>query len=140
MPAARTLSSRTRSAFAQAAKRDLPALKAAELPGDLRLYDLRHTCATLMLASGVHPKVAAERLGGRRDVEKHPALRWRLSNGIGGCWGLKLAVLRYVRSAVPFSDARAAFRTSGSRAFDRATASDCSRSLRPLAGPSRRAW
>lgn len=26
-------------------------------------YDLRHTCATLLLASGEHPKVVAERLG-----------------------------------------------------------------------------
>jgi len=40
-----------------------PALKAAELPADLRLYDLRHTCATLLLAEGIHPKVVAERLG-----------------------------------------------------------------------------
>ncbi len=29
----------------------------------MRLYDLRHTHATLLLAEGVHPKVAAERLG-----------------------------------------------------------------------------
>lgn len=29
----------------------------------IRPYDLRHSCATLMLASGVHPKVVAERLG-----------------------------------------------------------------------------
>ena len=27
------------------------------------LYDLRHTCATLMLSAGVNPKVASERLG-----------------------------------------------------------------------------
>ena len=40
-----------------------PALKAAKLPVSLRLYDLRHTHATLLLAEGVHPKVAAERLG-----------------------------------------------------------------------------
>ena len=32
-------------------------------PEDLRLYDLRHTCATLLLAAGINPKVAAERLG-----------------------------------------------------------------------------
>ena len=37
-------------------------LKKAELP-DLSLYGLRHTHATLLLANGVHPKVAAERLG-----------------------------------------------------------------------------
>ncbi len=29
----------------------------------LRLYDLRHTCATLMLVAGVNPKVVSERLG-----------------------------------------------------------------------------
>ena len=28
-----------------------------------RPYDLRHTCATLLLAGGEHPKVVAERLG-----------------------------------------------------------------------------
>jgi integrase len=40
-----------------------PALRAAGLPVDARLYDLRHTCATLLLAAGVHPKVVSERLG-----------------------------------------------------------------------------
>ena len=37
-------------------------LAAASLP-KIRLYDLRHTAATLMLAAGVNPKVASERLG-----------------------------------------------------------------------------
>jgi integrase len=36
---------------------------AAGAPKEFRLYDLRHTCATLMLASGVHPKIVSERLG-----------------------------------------------------------------------------
>lgn len=40
-----------------------PALRAAGLPTEARLYDLRHTCATLLLQAGVHPKVVAERLG-----------------------------------------------------------------------------
>jgi integrase len=40
-----------------------PALKAAGLPTTLRLYDLRHSAATLLLAARVHPKVASERLG-----------------------------------------------------------------------------
>jgi integrase len=40
-----------------------PALQAAGLPATLRLYDLRHTCATLLLLAGPHPKVVAERLG-----------------------------------------------------------------------------
>ena len=38
-------------------------LKAAELPEEFRLYDLRHTHATLLLGAGVHPKVVSERLG-----------------------------------------------------------------------------
>lgn len=29
----------------------------------IRVYDLRHTCATLLLAAGEHPKVVSERLG-----------------------------------------------------------------------------
>lgn len=37
-------------------------LKDAELP-DIRLYDLRHSCATLLLAAGENPKVVSERLG-----------------------------------------------------------------------------
>jgi integrase len=40
-----------------------PILRAAKLPEDIRLYDLRHTCATLLLAQGEHPKVVSERLG-----------------------------------------------------------------------------
>jgi len=37
-------------------------LAAAKLP-NIRLYDLRHTCATLLLVAGEHPKVVSERLG-----------------------------------------------------------------------------
>ncbi len=40
-----------------------PLLKRAGLPEDIRLYDLRHTCATLLLAAGENPKVVSERLG-----------------------------------------------------------------------------
>jgi integrase len=39
------------------------AVARAGLPSDLRIHDLRHASATLMLAAGVHPKVAAARLG-----------------------------------------------------------------------------
>jgi len=39
-----------------------PLLKIAELP-DVRLYDLRHTTATMLLAAGENPKVVSERLG-----------------------------------------------------------------------------
>jgi integrase len=39
-----------------------PLLKKAGLP-DIRFHDLRHTCATLLLTKGVHPKVVSEMLG-----------------------------------------------------------------------------
>ncbi len=39
-----------------------PLLKKAGLP-DIRLYDLRHTMATLLLSEGVNPKIVSERLG-----------------------------------------------------------------------------
>lgn len=39
-----------------------PLLLAAGLP-DIRLYDLRHTSATLLLLEGVHVKIVSERLG-----------------------------------------------------------------------------
>jgi integrase len=39
-----------------------PILKKAGLP-DIRLYDLRHTCATLLLSAGENSKVVSERLG-----------------------------------------------------------------------------
>ena len=39
-----------------------PLLKKAGLP-NIRFHDLRHTCATLLLSSGVHPKLAQELLG-----------------------------------------------------------------------------
>lgn len=38
-------------------------LERAELPLTFRLYDLRHSCATLLLAIGENPKVVSERLG-----------------------------------------------------------------------------
>jgi integrase len=40
----------------------LPILKKAQLPA-VRLYDLRHTCATLLLLADVPAKVVSERLG-----------------------------------------------------------------------------
>ena len=40
-----------------------PILVRAGLPASLRLYDLRHTCATLLLAQGENPKIVSERLG-----------------------------------------------------------------------------
>lgn len=38
-------------------------LQQASVPTCVRLYDLRHTHATLLLAAGVHPKIVSERLG-----------------------------------------------------------------------------
>ena len=38
-------------------------LRRAGLPVGIRLYDLRHTCATLLLNSNVHPKYVQELLG-----------------------------------------------------------------------------
>jgi integrase len=39
------------------------ALKNAGLPETIRFHDLRHSCATLMIAQGVHPRVIMEILG-----------------------------------------------------------------------------
>lgn len=39
-----------------------PLLKKAGLP-NIRFHDLRHTCATLLLSKGEHPKIVQERLG-----------------------------------------------------------------------------
>jgi len=39
-----------------------PILDRAELPQTIRLYDLRHSCATLLLAADENPKVVSERL------------------------------------------------------------------------------
>jgi len=39
-----------------------PLLKRAELP-QIRFHDLRHTCATLLLAKNVNPKIVSEMLG-----------------------------------------------------------------------------
>ncbi len=38
-------------------------LKRASLPATVRLYDLRHTCATLLLSRNVHLKYVQELLG-----------------------------------------------------------------------------
>ena len=40
-----------------------PLLAKADLPRSVRLHDLRHTCATLLLGKGVHPKIVQELLG-----------------------------------------------------------------------------
>jgi integrase len=40
-----------------------PILLRAKLPKTIRFYDLRHTCASLLLAAGENAKVVSERLG-----------------------------------------------------------------------------
>ena len=40
-----------------------PAVLAAGLPSGLRFHDLRHTCASLLIAQGAHPKEIQARLG-----------------------------------------------------------------------------
>jgi integrase len=40
-----------------------PLLKKSGLPQSTRFHDLRHTCATLLLTKGVHPKIVQEMLG-----------------------------------------------------------------------------
>ena len=40
-----------------------PLLRMAGLPQGTRFHDLRHTCATLLLTKGVHPKIVQEMLG-----------------------------------------------------------------------------
>jgi integrase len=40
-----------------------PILKRANISQNVRLYELRHSCATLLLAANEHPKIVSERLG-----------------------------------------------------------------------------
>ena len=40
-----------------------PILSRAGLPSNIRLYDLRHSCATILLQAGMNPKIVSERLG-----------------------------------------------------------------------------
>ncbi len=52
-----------RSPTATSCARSRPLLRRAGLPASIRLYDLRHTCATLLLSRNVHPKYVQELLG-----------------------------------------------------------------------------
>ena len=40
-----------------------PILRRAELQATPRMYDLRHSCASLMIANGESPRTVADRLG-----------------------------------------------------------------------------
>ena len=41
----------------------IPAVRDADVPDGLRIHDLRHTCASLLIAEGAHPKVIQQHLG-----------------------------------------------------------------------------
>jgi integrase len=40
-----------------------PAVRAAELPSELRMHDLRHTAAALLISTGAHPEAIKRQLG-----------------------------------------------------------------------------
>ena len=40
-----------------------PAVERAGIEAGLRFHDLRHTCVSLLIAQGAHPKEISERLG-----------------------------------------------------------------------------
>jgi integrase len=44
-------------------RKEFKALLRREGLPNLRLHDLRHTCATLLIAQGVHPRIVMETLG-----------------------------------------------------------------------------
>jgi integrase len=66
-----------------------PAVLRAGLPSGLRFHDLRHTCASLLIAEGAHPKEIQARLGHSSirttlDIYGHllPNLGARLDEGL----------------------------------------------------------
>ena len=70
-----------------------PLLKKAGLP-EIRFHDLRHTCATLLLGRGVHPKIVQELLGHATiamtlDTYSHylPSMGDQASGAMGDAFG-----------------------------------------------------
>ena len=62
-------------------------LKRAGLPVDTRLYDLRHTCATLLLNGNIHPKYVQELLGHAsisQTLDTYSHVLKGMDGGIGG--------------------------------------------------------
>jgi integrase len=62
-------------------------LKRADLPVGTRLYDLRHTCATLLLNGNVHPKYVQELLGHAsiaQTLDTYSHVLKGMDSGIGG--------------------------------------------------------
>ncbi len=75
-----------------------PAVKQAGLEPGLRFHDLRHTCVSLLIAQGAHPKEISERLGHSTikltfDRYGHllPSLDDRLRDGLDRLWNESLA-------------------------------------------------
>lgn len=70
-----------------------PALAAAGLPSTVRLHDLRHTCASLLIELGAHPRAIMERLG-HSDItvtlntysHLFPALEEQLTDRLDGLY------------------------------------------------------
>ncbi len=54
---------KTKNAKALTSRSFKPLLERAGLPKPVRVHDLRHTCATVLLSKGVHPKFVQELLG-----------------------------------------------------------------------------
>jgi integrase len=83
-----------------------PLLEKAELP-HMRLYDLRHSHATLLLIAGEHPKVVSERLGHASihitmDTYSHvlPSMQERTATQLENTfYGEKKAVAQSARSS-----------------------------------------
>ena len=70
-----------------------PLLEKAGLP-EIRFHDLRHTCATLLLGRGVHPKIVQELLGHATiamtlDTYSHylPSMGDQASGAMGDAFG-----------------------------------------------------
>ncbi|MBW3589871.1 MAG: site-specific integrase [Actinobacteria bacterium] len=70
-----------------------PAVEAAGLPSGLRFHDLRHTCASILIAQGAHPKEIQARLGHSSirttlDTYGHllPNLGARFDEGLERVW------------------------------------------------------
>ena len=58
-------------------------LKKAGLPDSIRFHDLRHSCATLLLAKGMNPKVIAELLGHSNAMLAVAVITENFTSGIG---------------------------------------------------------
>lgn len=70
-----------------------PTVARLDLPSALRFHDLRHTCASLLIAQGAHPKEIQERLGHstiRLTFDRYghllPTLDDRLREGLEDVW------------------------------------------------------